>query len=65
MCHAKFCFKPSLKRLININVISLIIKIGSRSSVCNKPFEKEAAFKDHYLITIHNSGSPSEGMLGK
>ena len=54
-----------MKRLFNRSVINLITRIGSRSSVCDIAFENEAAFKDHILTTIHNSGSPSEGKLGR
>ena len=65
MCITTFFFESSVKRLININVINLITRIGSRSSVCDIAFENEAAFKDHFLTTIHNNGSPSEGILDR
>ena len=39
--------------------------LESKSGVCNITFENEAAFKDHVLTTIHKSGSPSVGILGR
>ena len=61
----KILFEPLVKRFININVINLITTIGSKSGVCDITFENEAAFKDHFLTTIHKIGSPSEGILGR
>ena len=54
-----------MKRLFNRSVINLITRIGSISSVCDIALENEAAFKDHFLTTIHNNGSPSEGLLDR
>ena len=45
--------------------MNLITRIGSISIVCDIAFENEAAFKDHFLTTIHNNGSPSEGLLDR
>ena len=45
-----------MKRLFNRSVINLITRIGSISSVCDIALENEAAFKDHFLTTIHNNG---------
>ena len=54
-----------MKRLFNRSVINLITRIGSISSVCDIALENEAAFKDQFLATILNNGSPSEGLLDR
>ena len=54
-----------MKRLFNRSVINLITRIGSISSVCDIALENEAAFKVHFRTTIHNNGSPLEGILDR